>query len=74
MTPLPKMIGLLVMLSSCSFVSCASKSKPILIGAATVHCQTDCVPVSKAFIKEHADWGIENIRLKAALNLCQKKP
>ena len=68
------MIGLLVMLSSLPFVSCASKSKPILIGDVTVQCHTDCVPVSKAFIKEHADWGLENVRLKAALDLCQKKP
>lgn len=66
-------IGLLAMLCSLSFVSCASKPKSVLIGAATVQCQSECVSVSKAYVKEHADLFDEVIRLKASLKICTEK-
>jgi len=58
-----------------SIVSCASKRDPNLaIGAATLQCQVECVSVSKAFVKEHAELFDEDIKLRAALKLCNEKP
>lgn len=41
---------------------------------ATVQCTVDCWPVSKAFVKEHANLFNEVIRLRAALEECRKMP
>lgn len=63
------------MLCLSGFVSCASKPAPsVPANAATVQCTTDCVAVSKAFIKEHADLYDEVIRLRAALKFQSEKP
>lgn len=62
------------MLCLCSSVSCASKPDTVLIGAATVQCQVDCVRVSKAFVKEHAEVLDRLIRTEAALMQCQRTP
>jgi hypothetical protein len=41
--------------------------------AATVQCRQECVSVSRAFVKEHANLFDEVIRLRAALKLCQER-
>lgn len=74
MTRLARMIGLVAMLSLASCGLFGSKQAPsVPANAATVQCHVDCVPVSKAFIKEHADLYDEVIRLRAALKLQQEK-
>ena len=74
MMRLAKMTGLGAMLFLASCGLFGSKPDPsVPANAATVQCQTDCVPVSKAFIKEHADLYDEVIRLRAALKLQQEK-
>jgi hypothetical protein len=75
MTRLPKMIGLLAMLSLGSIVSCTSKPDlSVPSSDATVQCEADCVSVSKAFVKEHSNLFNEVIRLRAALEMCREKP
>ena len=62
------------MLSLASCGHFASKPAPsVPANEATVQCRTDCVPVSKAFIKEHADLYDEVIRLRAAMKLQLEK-
>ena len=57
-----------------SIVSCAeSKGREVPASAATLQCQVDCVSVSKALVKEHYDLFDENIRLKAALAICERR-
>lgn len=57
-----------------SIVSCSSKlGLNVPASDATVQCKTDCVSVSKAFVKEHANLFDELIRTKAALKTCQEK-
>jgi hypothetical protein len=73
MNQLPKMIGLLMMGLWATTASCASKVPNVPASDATVQCHTDCVQVSKAFLKEHADLFDEVIRTKSALKLCQEK-
>ena len=69
-----KMIGVAVICCSLSIASCVSRPDPNLsIGASTVACTVDCVPVSKAFVKEHAELFDEVIRLRAALKLAHEK-
>jgi hypothetical protein len=46
----------------------------VLIGDATVQCTTDCVQVSKGFLKEHAELFNEAIRLRAELAQCRRAP
>ena len=59
-------------LASCGhFGSKPARSVPA--NDSTVQCHADCVAVSKAFIKEHADLYDEVIRLRAALKLQQEK-
>lgn len=54
--------------------ACSTKPAPSVPSSdATVHCTTECVSVSKAFIKEHALLFDELIRTKAALEDCRKK-
>ena len=63
------------MLFSLSFVSCANRPDPrIPLSPATAQCTVDCVSVSKAFAKEHADLFDEVIRTRAALEQCREKP
>ena len=65
---------LLLTLLLLSCVSCQGKlDRRIPLDAATVQCQTDCVSVSKAFLKEHADLFDELIRTKAALEQERKR-
>lgn len=73
MRPSRMMIGLLLTLSWISIASCGSKVSPVPRSAATVQCGTDCVPVSKAFLKEHADLYDEVIRLRAAVKFQREK-
>lgn len=74
MTRSQKMIGLLVIGCLCSSVSCAKKpALNVLVGDATVECKTDCVAVSKGFVREHGQLLDEVIRTRAALKLCQEK-
>lgn len=75
MTPSPKMIGLLMTLCLLSFVSCTKKpGLSVPASNATAQCKTECVSVSKAFVKEHANLFDELIRTKAALEEARKKP
>lgn len=70
-----KMLGLLLISCSLSIASCASKpDHNAPIGPATLQCSSDCVPVSKAFVKEHADLFDELIRTRAALARCHETP
>lgn len=63
--------GLILLLS---VTSCQSKpAQSIPASDATVQCQKDCIAVSKAFVKEHANLFNEVIRTKAALEDCRKK-
>ena len=51
-----------------SSANCAPKSDlRTPLSPATTQCTVECVPVSKAFIKEHAELFDEVIRLRAAL-------
>lgn len=71
----PKTIGLLAMLCLVNIVSCTSKQGlSVPASDATTRCKTDCVSVSKALVKEHANLFDEAIRLRAALEDCRKKP
>ena len=75
MNRLRKTSGLLVMLSLLSMSACVSKPVPsVPATAATTQCKTDCVSVSKAFVKRHAELFDENIRLKAKVKLLEAKP
>ena len=64
------------MLSWMSIASCASVPDYKLAPrtGATVQCQTDCVSVSRTFLKEHADLFDEVIRARASLKMCQERP
>ena len=69
-----KLIGLGVICCGLSIVSCSTKLDPnLVIGEASVQCTTDCVAVTKGFVKEHATLFDELIRTKAALKMCQEK-
>lgn len=62
------------MLCLMSSVSCVSKpARSAAPSAATTRCQVDCVIVSRAFVKEHADLFDEVIRCRAALKLAHEK-
>ena len=62
----------MLFLGSCGIFG--SKPAPSVPASdATTQCKADCVSVSKAFIKEHANLFYELIRTKAALKLCQEK-
>lgn len=75
MTRLAKMIGLVAMLFLASCGLFGNKPGPNVPSSdATVQCQKDCVSVSKALVKEHADLFDEVIRLRAALEVCREKP
>ena len=66
---------MLLWISSSLFIGC-STSKPLEVEEAppaTVQCQTNCVSVSKEFVKEHGRLFARVIRLKAALKLCQER-
>jgi hypothetical protein len=67
------MIGLLAMLCSVSIVSCTPKPSPVPHHDATVRCTTDCVSVSKAFVKEHALLFNEVIKLRAEVKDCHAR-
>lgn len=55
-------------------VSCAGNRVPsVPASAASVRCQTECVSVTKALVKEHAELFEENIRLHAALAICEHR-
>ena len=41
---------------------------------ASVNCKAKCIAVTRAFVDEHGDLFSENIRLKAALEHCNKTP
>ena len=75
MLRLKTMTGMLLILCLMSTVSCALKPVPRPASGATVRCAADedCVSVSKAFVREHGELFDENIRLKAALKLCNEK-
>jgi hypothetical protein len=45
----------------------------VLSSDATTQCKADCVPVSKSFVKEHAELFEEVIRLREALAICEKR-
>jgi hypothetical protein len=61
------------MLSSVSWIGCAATLPNVPADAATTQCQTDCVQVSKAFVKKAANIYDELIRMKAALKICQER-
>lgn len=62
------------MLSLGSIVSCSTKPAPnVPASDASVQCTVDCVSVTKAFVKEHANLFDELIRTKAALEEARKK-
>ena len=62
------------MLSLLGTVSCAGNKVPeVPASASSVRCMQDCVSVTKAFVKEHADLFDEAIRLRAALAICEKR-
>ena len=68
------MIGPLLMLSLVTTASCTRKVVPsVPANDATVQCTVDCWSVSKAFVKEHAALFNEVIRLREALDTCNKK-
>lgn len=74
MRRLQKVTGLALMLCSATIVSCSWNKVPnVPASAATVHCAADCVAVSKAFVKEHADLFDQLIRAKAALAICENR-
>ena len=55
-------------------VSCAGNTFPnVPASAASVNCHGDCVLVTKALVKEHAELFEEVIRLRAALAICEKR-
>lgn len=54
--------------------SCSKPALNVPASDATTRCTVNCVSVSKAFIKEHANLFDELIRTKAALEDCRKKP
>jgi hypothetical protein len=57
-----------------SMSACAGKPAPsVPASAATVQCKVDCVSVSKAFIKQHAELYEEAIKMRAALKFCEDK-
>ena len=59
-------------LSSCGILN--SKPAPSVPASdASVQCRQDCVSVTKAFVKEHANLYDEAIRLRASLKMCQEK-
>ena len=74
MKPSIKMIGFAAICCLLSTVSCSTKLDPnLVIGEASVQCSSDCVSVTKGFVKEHANLFDELIRTKAALKMCQEK-
>jgi hypothetical protein len=54
-------------------VSCASKVPKVPASNAEAGCKVDCVPVTKAFLKEHAELYDQLIRVKTNLKNCQEK-
>ena len=58
----------------CSFASCAPKQVEVVTAPASVQCdpasEARCYNVTEAFLAEHKDIMVENIRLKAALKDC----
>ena len=75
MLRLTRVLGLLWIGLWLSIVGCPSKPvpKPDPPSGATTQCLIDCASVSKSFLREHGQLFDENIRLKAALKLCQEK-
>ena len=79
MKRLPTMIGLLLICYLPIIVSCTSSKIDTRapLGPATVQCdpmvRPDCVSVSKAFVKEHADLFDEVIRARATIKMYQEK-
>ena len=69
-----KAIGLLLICSFSSFVSCATPPAKTVEVAASVNCKQDCIAVTKQFVLEHAILFEQVIRLKAALKSCQANP
>lgn len=69
-----KVIGLGAIFCLLTIVSCDSKLVPnVPLGEMTLQCTKDCVSVSKAFIKEHAELFDEDIKLRAALKMCREE-
>ena len=74
MSALRKTIGLALMCCLTLTASCANKLNPSMPpSAASVQCMTDCVAVTKTYVKEHAELFAEVIRLRAAVKFCHEK-
>lgn len=64
---------IVLLLSAILLPSCSPTiDKHAPASPASVVCQTNCVSVTPAFVKEHADLFDEVIRLRAALKVCQE--
>ena len=72
MRRLRKTIGRVWIACLLSTASCATAPAPS--SDASVQCTAECVLVTKALVKEHADLFQEAIRLRAALASCRTQP
>ena len=70
-------IATMLLLTSLWASTACSTNKPLAVEElppATAQCKTNCVMVSKEFVKEHGRLFARVIRLKAAIKLLMEKP